>query len=93
MGDYSRAIDLVTSGRANVTTLVTQRESLDAALEIFRALAQDQPSYVKALLYPNGGRQGQAELSRCARCTSRDSDWLVEHQVGSDHDWIALEEL
>jgi L-iditol 2-dehydrogenase len=51
--DYSRAIDLVTSAGWNVTTLVTHRESLDAAPELFKALAQNQPSYVKALLYPN----------------------------------------
>jgi hypothetical protein len=34
--------------------IVTHRESLDAAPKIFRALAQNQPSYVEALLYPNG---------------------------------------
>jgi threonine dehydrogenase-like Zn-dependent dehydrogenase len=38
----------------NVRAIVTHRESLDAAPELFEALAQDQPSYVKALLYPNG---------------------------------------
>jgi hypothetical protein len=27
---------------------------LDAAPELFKALAQNQPGYVKALLYPNG---------------------------------------
>ena len=52
--DYPRAIDLVTSGRVNVRAIVTHRESLDAAPELFKALAQNQPSYVKALLYPNG---------------------------------------
>ena len=52
--DYSRAIDLVTSERVNVRAIVTHRESLDAAPELFKALAQNQPSYVKALLYPNG---------------------------------------
>ena len=34
--------------------IVTHRESLEAAPQVFRALAQNQPSYVKALLYPNG---------------------------------------
>jgi threonine dehydrogenase-like Zn-dependent dehydrogenase len=58
--DYSRAIDLVTSGRVNGTTLVTHHESLDAAPELFKALAQNQPSYVKALLYPNGEDGGGA---------------------------------
>ena len=52
--DYPRAIDLVTSGRVNVRAIVTHRESLDAAPELFKALAQNRPSYVKALLYPNG---------------------------------------
>jgi L-iditol 2-dehydrogenase len=52
--DYPRAIDLVTSGRVNVRAIVTHRESLNAALKLFEALAQNQPSYVKALLYPNG---------------------------------------
>jgi L-iditol 2-dehydrogenase len=52
--DYPRAIDLVTSGRVNVRAIVTHRDSLDAAPELFKALAQNQPTYVKALLYPNG---------------------------------------
>ena len=52
--DYPRAIDLVTSGRVNVRAVVTHRERLDAAPELIKALAQNQPSYVKALLYPNG---------------------------------------
>ena len=52
--DYHRAIDLVTSGRVNVRALVTHRESLTAAPELFEALAQKRPGYLKALLYPNG---------------------------------------
>jgi L-iditol 2-dehydrogenase len=52
--DYPRAIDLVTSGRVNVRAIVTHRESLDAAPKLFKALAQNQPRCVKALLYPNG---------------------------------------
>ena len=38
----------------NVRAIVTHRERLDAAPETFEALAKNQPSYVKALLYPNG---------------------------------------
>ena len=52
--DYPRAIDLVRSGRVNVRAIVTHRESLGAASVLFKALAQNQPSYVKALLYRNG---------------------------------------
>jgi L-iditol 2-dehydrogenase len=51
--DYPRAIDLVTSGWVNVRALVTHHESLDGAPEVFEALAQNRPGYVKALLYPN----------------------------------------
>ena len=52
--DYPRAINLVSSGRVNVRALVTHRESLNAAPELFEALAQNRPGYLKALLYPNG---------------------------------------
>ena len=52
--DYPRAIDFVSSGRVNVRALVTHRESLNAAPELFEALAQNRPGYLKALLYPNG---------------------------------------
>ena len=52
--DYPRAIDLVRSGRVNVRALVTHCEGLDAAPEVFEALAQNRPGNVKALLYPNG---------------------------------------
>jgi hypothetical protein len=47
-------IDLVTSGRVNVRAIVTHREGLTAAPEVFEALAQGWSGYVKALLYPNG---------------------------------------
>jgi L-iditol 2-dehydrogenase len=53
--DYPRAIDLVSSGRVNVRALVTHQKSLNAAPELFEALAQNRPGYLKALLYPNGG--------------------------------------
>lgn len=52
--DFPRAIDLVSSGRVNVKAVVTHHESLHAAPEVFEALAQNRPSYLKALLYPNG---------------------------------------
>jgi L-iditol 2-dehydrogenase len=52
--DYPRAIDLVTSGRVNVRALVTHRENLRAARELFAALAQNRPGYVKTLLFPTG---------------------------------------
>jgi L-iditol 2-dehydrogenase len=52
--DYPRAIDLVMSGRVNVRALVTHSESLDAAPQLFEALAQGRPGHVKVLLYPNG---------------------------------------
>jgi threonine dehydrogenase-like Zn-dependent dehydrogenase len=38
----------------NVRALVTHRESLIAAPELFEALAQNRPGYLKALLYHNG---------------------------------------
>ena len=52
--DYPRAIDFVSSGRVNVRALVTHRESLNAAPELFEALAQNRPGYLKVLLCPNG---------------------------------------
>jgi L-iditol 2-dehydrogenase len=52
--DYPRAIELVTSGRVNVRTLVTHRDGLDAGPQLFEALALSKPGFVKVLLYPNG---------------------------------------
>ena len=55
MGEvYPRAIDLVDSGRVDVATLVTHRVGLEEAPGVFRALADNEPGYVKALIYPNG---------------------------------------
>ena len=51
--DFPRAIDLVSSGRVNVKAMVTHRESLNAAPEVFEVLAQNQAGYLKVLLYPN----------------------------------------
>jgi L-iditol 2-dehydrogenase len=42
--DYSRAIDLVSSGRVNVSALVTHRESLNAAPSYFRHLRRTDPA-------------------------------------------------
>jgi threonine dehydrogenase-like Zn-dependent dehydrogenase len=38
----------------NVGALVTHCESLNAAPELFEALAQNRPGYLKVLLYPSG---------------------------------------
>jgi L-iditol 2-dehydrogenase len=55
MGEvYPRAINLVDSGRVDVATLVTHRVGLEEAPGVFRALADNEPGYVKALIYPNG---------------------------------------
>ena len=55
MGDvYPLAIDLVASGRIDVATLVTHRIDLEATPGVFRALAENEPGYVKAMIYPNG---------------------------------------
>jgi L-iditol 2-dehydrogenase len=55
MGDeYQRAIRLVSSGRVNVKAVVTHQEGLKKAPELFEALAQSRPGYLKVLLYPNG---------------------------------------
>ena len=55
MGEvYPRAIALVASRRVDVATLVTHRVDLAATPGVFRALADNEPGYVKALIYPNG---------------------------------------
>ena len=57
----------------NVRAMVTHRESLDAAPEVFEALAQNRPGYVKALLYPNGeDRTGRID-PRTSKSTARHS--------------------
>ena len=58
--DYPRAIRLVSSGRVNVTAVVTHRARLQEAPELFEALAESRPGYLKALLYPNGDSGGRA---------------------------------
>ena len=65
--DFPRAIDLVSSDRLNVRALVTHRESVNAAPEIFKALAQNRPGYLKALHYPNGdGRPAKVTARNCS---------------------------
>ena len=52
--DYPRAIRLVSSGQVNVRAVVTHREGLKKAPELFENLAEGRPGYLKVLLYPNG---------------------------------------
>jgi hypothetical protein len=48
----------------NVRALVTHRESLKAAPDLFEALAQNRAGYLKALLYPNRERGRRAEMTQ-----------------------------
>lgn len=57
--DYPRAIRLVSSGRVDVKTVVTHREALKKAPELFEALAAGRAGYLKVLLYPNGAGGGR----------------------------------
>lgn len=52
--DYPRAIELVASGRVDVRAVVTHQAPLAAAPDLFAALADNRPGYLKALLLPNG---------------------------------------
>ena len=55
MGDiYPRAIDLIASGRVDVSTIVTHSIDLAATPDMFRALADSEPGLGKVLIYPNG---------------------------------------
>ena len=55
MGDvYPRAIELVASGRVDLSTVVTHSIDLAAAPGMFRALADSEPGLGKVLIYPNG---------------------------------------
>jgi len=55
MGDiYPRAIDLIASGRVDVSTIVTHSIDLAATPGMFRALADSEPGLGKVLIYPNG---------------------------------------
>jgi L-iditol 2-dehydrogenase len=62
MGEvYPRAIDLVASRRVDVASLVTHRVGLEATPGVFAALADNEPGFVKALIYPNGQRSKGSE--------------------------------
>jgi len=52
--DYARGIELVVSGRVDVKAVVTHQASLARAPDLFAALAESRPGYLKALLLPNG---------------------------------------
>jgi L-iditol 2-dehydrogenase len=54
---YPRAIELVASGRIDVASMVSHRVDLDATPGVFRALAENAPGYIKALIYPNGEKE------------------------------------
>ena len=59
MGEvYPRAIALVASGKVDVTAMVTHRVSLGDGPRTFRALADNEPGFIKALIYPNGMQKG-----------------------------------
>jgi len=51
--DYPRAIDLVASQRVNVRAVVTHEAPLADAPDLFKALAESRPGYLKAILLPN----------------------------------------
>ncbi len=54
MGEvYPRAIQLVASGQVDVSSMVSHRISLDETPGTFKALAENAPGYIKALIYPN----------------------------------------
>jgi L-iditol 2-dehydrogenase len=55
MGEvYPRAIQLVSSGKVDVESVVSHRVGLDETPGVFQALADDAPGYSKVLIYPNG---------------------------------------
>jgi hypothetical protein len=83
--DYRRAIDLVSSDRVNVRALVTHRESLNAAPELFEALAQNRPGDLKALLYPDedGGCQAIAAGAPPASSTNRSASSARNGSLGA----------
>ncbi len=54
MGDvYPRAIQLVASGQVDVESMVSHRVRLDETPAVFKALTENAPGYIKALIYPN----------------------------------------
>lgn len=53
MGEvYPRAIELVTTGKVDVDTMVTHEVGLDEAPDAFRRHADNAPGVVKSLIYP-----------------------------------------
>jgi L-iditol 2-dehydrogenase len=55
MGEvYPRAIELVRSGKVDVVSMVSHRVTLEETPGAFQALANNAPSYIKVLIYPNG---------------------------------------
>ena len=59
MGEvYPRAIALVASGAVNVRAVVSHAVSLEGTPATFRALAENAPGYLKALIYPDPARSG-----------------------------------
>jgi L-iditol 2-dehydrogenase len=55
MGEvYPRAIALVASGKVDVASMVTHRIDLEETPGALKALAENAPGYIKALIYPNG---------------------------------------
>ena len=55
MGEvYPRAIQLVDQGKVDVVSMVTHRIGLAETPNVFQALADNTPDYIKVLIYPNG---------------------------------------
>jgi glutathione-independent formaldehyde dehydrogenase len=50
----SRLRDLITTGRARPSTIVSHRLALDQAPEAFRRFDERRDGYLKAILSPNG---------------------------------------
>ena len=65
--------------------MVTHRESLNAAPELFEALAQNRPGYLKALLYPDGdgGCQAIAAGAPPASSTNRSASSARNGSLGA----------
>ncbi len=55
MGEvYPRAIELVKTGKVDVASMVTHRVGLQETPDVFKALADNAPGYIKVLIDPNG---------------------------------------
>ena len=51
--DYPRGVALIASGRVDVRSVVSHQAPLSRAADLFDALAESRPGYLKALLLPN----------------------------------------